>query len=185
MRMNRGLREQRIDRNMHHHASPSQECLRRDGRSRRMFNYLPPRSSQTRQRFQCRCIPSQPSLDGNQHRNERKEPEDLVRQGRRYPSPGHFATRHYNRVYLLGLDILILLPLAIYAAGSSLWTEKLDSFAMMRIGAVVAEKVPFLVGRGTDKIEALDEIPGWVGDTAEGSKILVCIYKIPKQKTWR
>ncbi|PLB33354.1 uncharacterized protein BDW47DRAFT_114076 [Aspergillus candidus] len=41
---------------------------------------------------------------------------------------------------------------------------------MMRIGAVVAEKVPFLVGRETDKTEALDEIPGWVGDTAESSE---------------
>lgn len=67
---------------------------------------------------------------------------------------------------LLGLYLVILLLLAVYATWSPRWTAQLDSFAMMRIGGVIADKVPLLVGRGIDQIKVLDEIPGWIGDQA-------------------
>ncbi|KAJ5356579.1 hypothetical protein N7517_011188 [Penicillium concentricum] len=43
----------------------------------------------------------------------------------------------------------------------------LDSFAMMRIGAAIAEKLPLTVGQNKNTIKSLDEIPGWIGDTSE------------------
>jgi hypothetical protein len=67
---------------------------------------------------------------------------------------------------LLGLYITILLTLAVYATWSPRWTAKLDSFAMMRIGAVIADQVPLLVGRETHRIKVLDENPGWISDQA-------------------
>ncbi|CAI7654304.1 unnamed protein product [Penicillium discolor] len=68
---------------------------------------------------------------------------------------------------LLGLYVLMLIPLAIYAAWTPRWTAQLDSFAMMRIGAAIAEKLPLTVGKNKNTIKSLDEIPGWVGDTSE------------------
>lgn len=67
---------------------------------------------------------------------------------------------------LLGLYILMLIPLAIYATWSPRWTAQLDSFALMRIGAAIAEKLPLTVGQNKNTIKSLDEIPGWVGDTS-------------------
>ena len=68
---------------------------------------------------------------------------------------------------LLGLDLLALLCMAVYACLSPRWTNQLDAFTMMRLGAAMADKVPLMVGRRTDNIKALDEIPGWIGDMAE------------------
>ncbi|KAJ6104817.1 hypothetical protein N7523_011137 [Penicillium sp. IBT 18751x] len=65
---------------------------------------------------------------------------------------------------LLGLYILMLIPLAIYATWSPRWTAQLDSFAMMRIGADIAEKLPLTVCRNKNTTKSRDEIPGWVGD---------------------
>lgn len=73
---------------------------------------------------------------------------------------------------LLGLDILILLPLAAYATFTPRWTSTLDSFTMMMMGAAVADKVPLLIGRETDKVDVLDKIPGCVGDQSEESDII-------------
>jgi hypothetical protein len=72
---------------------------------------------------------------------------------------------------MLGLDILILLPLAVYASRSPRWTAQLDSFVMMRMGAAVADKVPLLLSWKKDKIKALDEIPGWIGDQSENTLV--------------
>ncbi|GLI76249.1 hypothetical protein PoHVEF18_004520 [Penicillium ochrochloron] len=60
---------------------------------------------------------------------------------------------------ILGLDILMLLSLAVYAPFTPRWTSTFDSFTMMRMGAAMAEDVPvpLLVGRETDKIDVLDK----------------------------
>lgn len=58
---------------------------------------------------------------------------------------------------ILGLDILMLLSLTVYAPFTPRWTSTFDSFTMMRIGAAIAEDVPFFVGRETDKIDVLDK----------------------------
>jgi hypothetical protein len=73
---------------------------------------------------------------------------------------------------LLGLYILILIPLAIYAARTPRWTAQLDSFAMIRIGAAVADSLPLAVGKNKSTIRGLDEIPGWVGDASEETEPL-------------
>lgn len=65
---------------------------------------------------------------------------------------------------LLGLYILMLIPLAVYAAWTPRWTAQLDSFAMMRIGAAISDKLPLTVGQNKNTIRSLGEISRWVGD---------------------
>lgn len=73
---------------------------------------------------------------------------------------------------LLTIDFLVLLSLAIYATITPRWTSTMDSFTMIRMGAAVADKVPLLVGRQTDKIDVLDAIPGCVGDQSDESDLI-------------
>ncbi|TKA69315.1 hypothetical protein B0A49_09449 [Cryomyces minteri] len=68
---------------------------------------------------------------------------------------------------LLAIYLLALVATAVYACLSPRWTNQLDSFTMMRLGAAIADKIPLMVGRRTDKIKALDEIPGWIGDVGK------------------
>ncbi|MCJ1322281.1 hypothetical protein MMC15_007629 [Xylographa vitiligo] len=65
---------------------------------------------------------------------------------------------------LLSLDLLALATMALYAYHTRTWTESLDGFAMMRLGAALVDKVPLMVCLDPDRIKVLDEIPGWVGD---------------------
>ena len=65
---------------------------------------------------------------------------------------------------LLGLCILTLIPLAIDATWAPRWTAQLESFAMMRIGAAIVDKLPLTVGQNKNTLKSLDDIPGWVGD---------------------
>jgi hypothetical protein len=65
---------------------------------------------------------------------------------------------------LLGLDVLILFPHAVYAACVPRWTSTLDSFAMIRMGTAVTDELTLLIGRDTEKIDAPDELPGCIGD---------------------
>ncbi|GAD99582.1 hypothetical protein PVAR5_8298 [Paecilomyces variotii No. 5] len=67
---------------------------------------------------------------------------------------------------LLGIYLTILFSLAVYAAFLPRWTERLDSFAMMRIGGVIADKVPLLVNRVSSHVDVLDKYPGWMGEQA-------------------
>jgi hypothetical protein len=53
---------------------------------------------------------------------------------------------------LLGLYLLILLGLGYYSTRSPRWTEQLDSFAMMRIGASVADDIPLLAAAGSSHV---------------------------------
>ncbi|KAL9622815.1 MAG: hypothetical protein Q9160_002934 [Pyrenula sp. 1 TL-2023] len=68
---------------------------------------------------------------------------------------------------LLGIDLIALFLLALYASWWPRWTGQLDAFTMMRVGAAVAENVPLKVGRSTDQIQVLDGLPGWMGDAGE------------------
>ena len=69
---------------------------------------------------------------------------------------------------LLVLYLSSLLAMAIYSARTPRWTKELDAFAMMRIGAFMADRLPLRVGHGADELEELDEMPGWIGDSKEG-----------------
>ncbi|OQD61557.1 hypothetical protein PENPOL_c016G03989 [Penicillium polonicum] len=66
---------------------------------------------------------------------------------------------------LLGLYLFILIGLGYYSTRSPRWTEQLDSFAMMRIGASVADDVPLLAAAGSSHVAVLDKIPGIMGDS--------------------
>ncbi|KAL2008915.1 hypothetical protein VTN00DRAFT_7109 [Thermoascus crustaceus] len=61
-----------------------------------------------------------------------------------------------------------LLGISTYAYYYPRWTDTLDAFAMMRLGATIADKVPLLVTYRSDGIQALDEVPGWIGEAEKG-----------------
>ena len=65
---------------------------------------------------------------------------------------------------LLATYLIALISMTIYAYRAHLWTDRLDSFAMMRIGAAKANLFPLGVCEDADLYEALDNEPGWVGD---------------------
>ncbi|KAJ5384170.1 hypothetical protein N7517_002081 [Penicillium concentricum] len=71
---------------------------------------------------------------------------------------------------LMGLYLLPLLALSLYAGYYPRWTERLDSFVMLRFGAFAGDKVfPMLVGRHTEKCPELDEMSGVVRDVSTTS----------------
>ncbi|KAI0168750.1 hypothetical protein BJ166DRAFT_463050, partial [Pestalotiopsis sp. NC0098] len=69
---------------------------------------------------------------------------------------------------LLLLDLFCLAALALYSARVPRWTEQLDSFAMMRLGAAMADDLPLQVANKTERISILDETPGCIGDATGG-----------------
>ena len=75
-----------------------------------------------------------------------------------------FISTHLS-VYLGCLVIL-----AVYNANTPRWTPQLDSFAMMRIGASMADKFPLQLAPDVEAVEELDKCDGWVGDGTEDDK---------------
>ena len=70
---------------------------------------------------------------------------------------------------LMGVFLITLLGLATYTAFQPRWTDQLDSFAMLRIGASMSsDDVQFRPTTQIGKIKTLDELPGWIGDATEG-----------------
>ncbi|CAG7988839.1 unnamed protein product [Penicillium salamii] len=75
---------------------------------------------------------------------------------------------------LLFVFLFLLLWLASYAAFSPRWASSLNGFTMMRIGSAIADRVPLLVTYEEDQVSALDEVPGWIGSTANKESITDC-----------
>lgn len=69
---------------------------------------------------------------------------------------------------LMGVFLTMLLALAIYGAVRPRWTDQLDAFAMLRIGASIHEDIQFRQAEMVRKIKALDTLPGCIGDATEG-----------------
>lgn len=71
---------------------------------------------------------------------------------------------------LICVFLTMLLSLAWYASSRVRWTEQLDSFAMLRIGASIPDKLQFrtIDVEDEEKIGTLDKLPGWIGDVTEG-----------------
>ncbi|CAN9092997.1 unnamed protein product [Alternaria alternata] len=69
---------------------------------------------------------------------------------------------------LLGVFLASLLGLAIYSAVLPRWTDQLDAFAMLRIGASISDKIQFRTIPNAQRVRVLDELPGWIGDAASG-----------------
>jgi hypothetical protein len=67
---------------------------------------------------------------------------------------------------LLGIFITSLMALSIYASITPTWTDSLDAFAMLRIGASQSKHFPLWIGRHGSKIDTLDSVSGWIGDTS-------------------
>ncbi|KAM0796359.1 hypothetical protein BDR22DRAFT_976251 [Usnea florida] len=66
---------------------------------------------------------------------------------------------------LLAVQIIGLALLALYASRSATWTENLDAWAMLRVGAELArEDVPAVSSLKARRAGMLDEEMGWVGD---------------------
>jgi hypothetical protein len=64
---------------------------------------------------------------------------------------------------LLGLYLVVLFALAVYAAWTPRWTRTLDSFAMMRVGAAYGSHFPLKVGSGIHDVEEVHRLPGTMG----------------------
>lgn len=65
---------------------------------------------------------------------------------------------------LLGLFVCSCFLMSWYASRVPLWSSELDAFAMMRIGAELAEFVPLMAAKSADNVNILDHRPGWIGD---------------------
>ncbi|OBT85072.1 hypothetical protein VE02_07336 [Pseudogymnoascus sp. 03VT05] len=76
---------------------------------------------------------------------------------------------------LLAIDLACLLGLALYSASIPRWTGTLDSLAMMRIGASIADTTPLKAARHVKRVKALDGRPGWVVDGAGGEVGELCL----------
>lgn len=69
---------------------------------------------------------------------------------------------------LYGVYIACLFGLAIYSVKTPRWTNQLDGFAMMRVGAAVSGQISLDIAVDTKGIGALDEMPGFIGDATGG-----------------
>ncbi|KAK7007424.1 hypothetical protein R3P38DRAFT_3403781 [Favolaschia claudopus] len=71
---------------------------------------------------------------------------------------------------LLGVFLSSLLALAIYGTWCPHWTLSLDSFAMLRIGASLADRFPgpLVIVEDADSCQVLDDTPGWISDASGG-----------------
>jgi hypothetical protein len=66
---------------------------------------------------------------------------------------------------LLGPYLLLLLALCCYGSWAPRWTQRLDSFAMLRFGAALGDGVfPMLLAYDMKGVKELDEIPGVIRD---------------------
>jgi hypothetical protein len=57
---------------------------------------------------------------------------------------------------LLVVFLASLLGLAIYSAVSPRWVDQLDAFAMLRIGASIADKIQFRATSDAQRVSALE-----------------------------
>ena len=70
---------------------------------------------------------------------------------------------------VLGLFLTALLALAAYSAWTPRWTDQLDAFAMLRLGASLAEDIQLRIAHTAGSVPSLDSLPGWIGDATEGN----------------
>ncbi|QIW94513.1 hypothetical protein AMS68_000031 [Peltaster fructicola] len=68
---------------------------------------------------------------------------------------------------LMAIFLAALLALAVYGTLYPVWTHQLDSWAMLRIGASLAESATLRAGDAS-KSSIPDETPGWIGDSTQG-----------------
>ena len=115
------------------------------------------------------------ALDANADPSEGQVAENV------YSSPGLAIQKlHAPLTGLIVISVFIILQLAglfllaIYASSHPTWTASLDSFALLRMGAAMANDLPLISALEVKDLAVLDEKAGWVGDAGNG-KSLLCI----------
>ncbi|KAI9872264.1 MAG: hypothetical protein M1830_001849 [Pleopsidium flavum] len=74
-----------------------------------------------------------------------------------------------NPPAMIAISILILVQLAgsfalaIYSARYPAWTQSLDSFAVLRLGAALADDLPLISAIDAEEVLVLDGKEGWIG----------------------
>lgn len=71
---------------------------------------------------------------------------------------------------LLVTSLLFLFIVALYASLSPRWTNQLDAFAMMKIGAAISDKITLTVSTGKGQTSVLDDTPSWIWDVSDESE---------------
>lgn len=72
---------------------------------------------------------------------------------------------------LLGFYLIYLVTMATYSARTRRWTQQMDAFALMRIGASRPHDFPLDVARKPDDVPALDALPGWIGERRRATEV--------------
>jgi len=73
---------------------------------------------------------------------------------------------------LLGIFLLGLLAMSLYAVWVPRWTTQLNAITMICVGIALTEQMPLLPPKDVEEAGILDEMPGWFGDATGGhSKI--------------
>lgn len=95
-----------------------------------------------------------------------------------YASPGlNIQKLHAPLAGLIIISVLIIFQLtglfllAVYASSYPTWTSSLDSFALLRMGAAMADELPLISALEAKELAVLDEKAGWVGDAGDGEKV--------------
>lgn len=117
--------------------------------------------------------PSQ-ALDGHTWVSSSFEPVGQIV----YASPGlQIQKVHVPLAGLIIISVLIILQLvglfslALYASRHATWTELLDSFALLRLGAAMADELPLVSALEAKELAVLDEKEGWVGDAGGAERV--------------
>ncbi len=71
---------------------------------------------------------------------------------------------------LVAIHILGLATLAIYASLHPSWTESLDAFAMLLLGAEIGRDLPAISAIESSRVRLLDCTPGWIGSVGSSEE---------------
>lgn len=91
------------------------------------------------------------------------------------------------RAAMIVLSVLILIQLlglwflALYAHSRPTWTDSLDSFALIRLGAAMADDLPLISAIKAEELTVLDETHGWVGDSGGSEEFRTLTIGGPEQ----
>ena len=105
-----------------------------------------------------------------------------------YNPPGYSIMKpSMSKAAMILLSILILIQLlglcflAYYAHSGPTWTDSLDSFALMRLGAAMADDLPLISAIEAGELTMLDETRGWVGDSGVPGEFRTLTVGGPKE----
>ena len=92
-----------------------------------------------------------------------------------------------SKAAMILLSILILIQLlglcflAFYAHSRPTWTDSLNGFALIRLGASRADDLPLISAIEAGELALLDETRGWVGDSGDSEEFRTLTIGGPEQ----